>query len=226
MEFLQRNVMEKIDDYVTERIGLEPLMQLAGKRLAEFLTTVSTLDLSKGITLLWGRGPNGGAGLFCLLYLLEEFGYSGKISILPAWDITEKPHGIDFVDNAFATHDLGKKMVHTLPADGVIIDALLDYKLDSSPRDTYSLLITEANLSGLPIVSLDVPSGLNTSTGIFYSSYIRANFVLSLDVPKYGLENSDVNIFVADLGFLDSDYSRFGIEYKRPFGDDKSIISL
>jgi len=213
MLYLKRHLMEQIDQHAIERITLERMMPLAGRRLAEFLRN----KMDGGVTLLMGRGPNGGGGLFAISYLLEHK-YEGKISIVPAWDIKEN-HGIDFVDKKLKTMKIYVK--DSIPNDGILIDALLGYRLNSPPRGKYLKLIDEANKSKLPIVSLDVPSGLNTETGEFYE-HMHASYILSLDVAKHGLQTSK-SLYVADLGFEKEDYLKFGVDYQRPFTENNIV---
>jgi len=217
MLYLKRSVMERIDRHATERVSLERMVPLAGRRLAEFISKRRSLEFEKGITLLMGRGPNGGGGLFALSCLLEKAGSKARASIMPAWNFKESPHSICFVNQKLKAIMADKRVENRMLGEGIVIDALLGYKLSSPPKRKYRRLISIANNSGLPVVSLDVASGLNTETGKFYDSRIKASCVLCLDVAKHGLRQISGIVYVADLGFEQSDYERFGIRYPRPF---------
>ena len=226
MIYLKNSIMTKVDDFATDRIKIENLIPLAGQRIAEFIVNKSELDLSSGITLLLGRGPNGGDGIFALAYLLDHYDYKGSISIFPGWNINEKTHGLEFVDKKFKEMSSNYQVVEIIPTKGIILDGLLGYKLNREPNEEYAKIIEEANKSGLPIVSIDLPSGLETESGTFYKSHINPNLIISLDVCKFGLEQFSKILYVADLGFESKDYEHFGVKYNRPFTKDKKIVKV
>jgi len=68
-----------------------------------------------------------------------------------------------------------------------IVDALLGTGASGPPREPYASLIREACASGLPIVSVDLPSGLNADTGEVADPCIRATVTVALGLMKRGL---------------------------------------
>ena len=74
-----------------------------------------------------------------------------------------------------------------LPPTDLVIDAILGYDVQGEPQGKARALIRLANSSIAPILSLDAPSGLDTTTGQLYTPHIRAAATLTLALPKIGL---------------------------------------
>ncbi|MDZ7543587.1 NAD(P)H-hydrate epimerase, partial [Clostridium perfringens] len=68
-----------------------------------------------------------------------------------------------------------------------IIDCLLGTGTKGEPREPFAALIHEMNSSGLPIVSADIPSGLNADTGEMPGACVRASLTVALSQYKRGL---------------------------------------
>jgi NAD(P)H-hydrate epimerase len=64
-------------------------------------------------------------------------------------------------------------------------------------------LIGWANETGAPILALDVPSGLETTSGTVYDPAIRATATMTLALPKLGLEAPDAEAHVGELYLAD-----------------------
>ncbi len=77
------------------------------------------------------------------------------------------------------------RLTPTLPAAGLIVDAL-GYSLAGAPRPPISLLIRAANISGISILALDIPSGLDGDRGTPQDPCIAATSALTLALPKAG----------------------------------------
>ena len=70
---------------------------------------------------------------------------------------------------------------------GVIVDGLLGTGLQGPPRSEYAWWIEQINCSGLPVFSLDVPSGVETDSGATPGAAIQATCTLSFITRKIGL---------------------------------------
>jgi len=81
----------------------------------------------------------------------------------------------------------------------LIIDGLIGYSLSGSPRGAVANLIKWANHHIAPILSLDVPSGINTMTGKACNPAIRAHATMTLAVPKMGLGSSELRSYTGEL---------------------------
>lgn len=89
-------------------------------------------------------------------------------------------------------------------------------------------LIQRANRSGSPILSLDTPSGVDTSTGQAYQPHIRAEATLTLALPKIGLLKENAadavgKLFLADISVPPELYQELGIEVGPIFAESEII---
>ncbi len=71
--------------------------------------------------------------------------------------------------------------------EGVIVDALLGTGLDSNVREPFAAAIQRINLSELPVLAVDIPSGLCSNTGAERGVAVHADAVISFIALKQGL---------------------------------------
>ena len=84
----------------------------------------------------------------------------------------------------------------------------------------FAELIHWANSTGASIISLDVPSGLDSTTGATPGEFIRPSWTMTLALPKSGLARAEVGeLILADIGIPEETYRRIGAPYVSPFGN-------
>jgi NAD(P)H-hydrate epimerase len=66
-----------------------------------------------------------------------------------------------------------------------------------------AMIIKDANASGRPILALDLPSGINATTGEAYVPCIKATATLTLALPKTGFLAPGASQYVGDLYLAD-----------------------
>jgi ADP-dependent NAD(P)H-hydrate dehydratase / NAD(P)H-hydrate epimerase len=110
------------------------------------------------VTVVCGGGNNGGDGRVC----------ARRLS-----DAGREVHVVEGVG------DLGEP--------DVIVDALLGIGLTDAPREDAARMIELMNASGRPIVAVDVPSGVNASTGEIAGAAVTATATITFGAPKVGL---------------------------------------
>jgi NAD(P)H-hydrate epimerase len=103
-----------------------------------------------------------------------------------------------------------------LPSAELLIDALVGYSLRGAPRGRVAELIRAANASRVPIIALDLPSGLDPDSGEPRDPTIRATSTLTLALPKAGLLAPHArewvgDLYLADISVPDAAYRRLGI---------------
>jgi NAD(P)H-hydrate epimerase len=69
----------------------------------------------------------------------------------------------------------------------VIVDALLGTGMKGAPRAETAALIERINAAGVPVVAVDIPSGVNASTGEVEGAAVRADVTVTMHGPKVGL---------------------------------------
>jgi len=107
----------------------------------------------------------------------------------------------------------------------LILDALIGYSLTGPPRGIAAELIGWANRSA-PILSLDVPSCLDATTGEAPDEVARARWTMTLALPKTGLLDERAGeLVLADIGIPEGVYRRAAIPYRTPF-DRRTRVPL
>jgi len=87
----------------------------------------------------------------------------------------------------------------------IVIDALLGTGLKGAPREETSPLIEQINSAGVPVVAVDIPSGVNASTGEVAGAVVQADLTVTMHGLKVGLSVApgrfhSGEIAVADIG--------------------------
>ncbi len=105
----------------------------------------------------------------------------------------------------------GSRDLSALGTPDLIIDGIIGYGLKGPPRMTAVEMIRWANKEKAPILALDVPSGIDASTGRVFEPAIKARATMTLALPKVGLRQKDAaelvgELYLADIGVPPSLY--------------------
>ena len=160
------------------------LMKRAGRAAFELL--VERFPAAEQISIYCGAGKNGGDG-YVLAALAAQRLLPVQIIQLTA---PEKLTGEARQAYEFALQE-GVPMTPfaqaVAPVTGVIVDALLGIGLRGAPSDEFAQAIEQINHSRLPVLALDIPSGLNADTGAVAGAAVQASLTLSFIALKRGL---------------------------------------
>ncbi|MCZ7574033.1 MAG: NAD(P)H-hydrate epimerase [Ardenticatenaceae bacterium] len=229
--------MREVDRLMVEEYGvtLLQMMENAGRGLAELTRRrLGGSAADRRIVVLAGKGNNGGGGLAAARHLHNWGALLQVVLASPREEMTAvASHQLDALDAAGVMIwgyglDSGAEMVVRWDEAAVILDALLGYGLAGDPRGAYADLIRVANASRGPVISLDVPSGLDGTDGTIYSPTVDATATLTLALPKTGLiEGRPVvgDLYLADIGVPPALYSRMGLAVDSIFAND-TIVPL
>ncbi len=220
--YLTTDQMIEVDRAMMEdyRIDLVRMMENAGRNLAHLARDRFLGGDPRGhrIVVLAGTGGNGGGALVAARRLHN---YGAIVSVF-----VTKPDD-EFTPVPGQQLDLLRRMGLTIgSADGVesvgtldaILDGVIGYSLQGAPRGEAGTLIRWANEQAAPVLSLDAPSGVDTTTGTVYDPAIRATVTMTLALPKEGLRAPGVEdhvgeLYLADISVPPALYNRFlGIE--------------
>lgn len=214
-----------IEEYTIELIQM---MENAGRNLAE----LARRDLGgqvagNSIACLCGAGNNGGGGLVAARHLHN---WGAEVSLVLAFEVSRLKEIPSHQWNILTQMGLENNVNPDLSEADLIIDALIGYGLRGDPREPVAGLIEKANDSGTPILALDAPSGLDSTTGVPGNPCIKAKSTLTLALPKTGLMTSEVEDYVGELYLADISvpgelYRQMGIEVPNLFAED-SILKI
>ena len=220
LEFLTTEQMIEVDRLMTDvlKIELMQMMENAGRNLARLAIKRFLNDPeSKKVVVMAGTGGNGGGALVaarrlhqwgadvCVLTTKPDDKYSGvpghQLAILRRLDVKIDHSSLP---SESESHDL-------------ILDGVIGYSLNGDPRGRAADLISWANSSASPILALDVPSGLDSTTGKPRTAAVDAVATMTLAMPKAGLKSTQAKsivgeLFVADIGVPDWVYREIGFQ--------------
>jgi NAD(P)H-hydrate epimerase len=219
--------MREIDRVAVEETGpnLLQMMENAGRSLTD--TAIEMLGArSQGsrILVLAGKGGNAGAGI-CAARHLANRGTHVALCMAEPLALSETAKWQYRVFSATPGRTVSAAQVGAESFD-LIIDSLIGYSLAGAPSGIYAELIDWANAAGARLLALDIPSGLDSTTGRADCASIRADVTMTLALPKTGLASGKVgNQLLADIGIPVETYRRLNLPYVNPFGS-RNVVTL
>lgn len=229
--------MREVDRLMVEKFGIQlfQMMENAGRNLALLAGRLLASDddeddlLDRPIVVLAGPGNNGGGGLVAARHLLN---WGAWVQIVLTHPPGELPPGVmksqlSILQQMHAPLAWAEEGWELPPAD-LVIDALIGYGLSGMPRGRAADLIHLANSSVAPILSLDAPSGLDTTSGALYDPHISAAATMTLALPKLGLLHQRARaacgrLFLADISVPSTLYEQLGLDVPPLFAADTVI---
>lgn len=203
---LNSHQVKQIDALAQERFGIsiDWLMEAAGWQVARFCP--------KGTAVVCGVGNNAGDGLAAARHLHRWGKLAGVFCLDPMRlrDAAER--------EMKALRRIGIKVSSDLRLDGAeaVVDAIFGTGLSRRPEGAFATWIESINSSGLPVISVDVPSGLDADSGAAYAPTVQARSTVTLGLPKPGLLAGDGprlagEVWVADIGVPFEAYAAIGL---------------
>ena len=202
-------------------ISLDELMENAGLAVAEAVNSGFDGDgggiYGKRIVILIGPRDNGADG-FVTGRHLADWGAS-VTAVLCAQRKSPDPKRELAEDAGVSVEDAlsdegGESLYQKLETTDVLIDAVLGIGVSRPITEPLSSLLFGVIESGVPIVALDLPTGLNSDTGEFDIAGLPADQTLQLGYPKLGPALSGDSYVTGEVEVLD-----IGI----PFGFDSQV---
>ena len=189
--------MREIDKRAAEEFGIPSieLMENAGRRVAE----AAKRFVVHAVVVVCGTGNNGGDGLVAARYL-SEWGFKVEIVLLKSAEFLKGDTLINFnltgnlniITSYYSSHTSFDKF-------DLIIDALLGTGIKGDVKSACRAAIDAINNSGKRVLSVDIPSGLDTDTGEVLSVAVKADETVTMALPKTGLLKPEAASFVGKL---------------------------
>lgn len=215
--------MREVDRLATQDATLDLLqmMENAGRALATIVRDYSPPDGEgdagggptggSAILIMAGKGNNGGGALAAARHL-RNWGYDPQV-VLSAppnslGDAAAHQHHTlhkDGLRSLWAgSREFDEQFPQLLHEAAIVIDGLIGYNLDAALRGDTAVMV-EAILDRAPpvVVSLDVPTGIDATSGEIRSAGVVATSTLTLALPKTGLLQGDATAAVGDLLLAD-----------------------
>ena len=212
--------MRDVDRVAVEEFGLSLLqmMEQAGRGLAR---ETLALHQDESVVVLAGAGGNGGGGLACARHLANR--------ALPVTVVLDRqPSDLEGV--VASQHELLERMevpirtdVSAVGAPALVIDALVGYGLEGPLRGSSQKLVQWVESTEAEVLSLDVPSGIDATTGHAYGDAIQPERTFTLALPKTGVTEIAGDLVLGDISVPAAVYETLEIPYTPPFGHEFSV---
>jgi NAD(P)H-hydrate epimerase len=183
------------------------LMERAGGATADSI--VRHYPDARSVSVWCGAGSNGGDGLV-VARKLHEAGRGVEIRLT----VPENRLKGDAAENLARAQQAGLPFTDDGGAGDIVVDALFGTGFSGKPRREAARVIEELNGVAAPVVSVDVPSGIDASTGEVAGPTIEAERTVTFHAPKVGLAVAPGRfhagaVEVADIG-LKASQTRHG----------------
>jgi NAD(P)H-hydrate epimerase len=212
--------MHEVDRIALHETGptLFQMMENAGRTVAQIaLDVLKWQGQSAKVLVLVGSGGNGGSGLCAARHLANR-----SLNVDVCYADPEKLNESTAYQRKILNSTPAKEIASVALAGktyDLVVDALIGKSLNTAPTGELAKLIKWANESKAPILSLDVPSGLDATTGETPGEYIRPRWTVTFALPKSGLSPDKTGtLYLADLGIPPKVYEQIGVRYTNPFG--------
>ena len=204
--------VRELDRIAIEEYGIPGLVLMKRAGRAALQALLERWPDPDGITVFCGAGNNGGDGYIVAALALQQ-GIPARVIQLAADDRLTGDAGRAL---AFARSEqvlMAHWSVAEVPQSGVVVDALLGTGIQGAVRPDFAEAIAAINHSGLPVVAVDIPSGLCADRGSSLGACVRADLTVTFIGVKQGLRTGQGpavtgELVFDDLGVPDTLYAR------------------
>ncbi len=196
MKIATGDIMRRIDRKAVSELGIksEVLMENAGRAVADFISGKYSAGKLPRVLVLCGKGNNGGDGLVVARLLTKKKCFveavmfarkeeaDGDVKLNLAKCLKERVK----VRHITLSKDF-ESLKEELSSCDVIVDALLGTGFRGAVSGFLSNVIDFVNSLPCLVVSVDLPSGLNASSGQSAGACVIADYTVTFGLNKIGL---------------------------------------
>ncbi len=212
MKYVTSQQMMEIDKQTIEKFGIPSivLMENAGRSAAEVSISMLKNSNNKKATCICGKGNNAGDGFVCARHLVNK-GIDAEIFLIGDSFKLKPDAKLNFnilekmkVKIKVLKNDRDFKFLkEELKKSQLIIDAIFGIGLSGEVKPPYSIAIDLINQSKKFVLAIDVPSGLDATTGKSLGACIMAKKTVTFGLPKAGFTKNDGPLSVGELDVVD-----------------------
>jgi hydroxyethylthiazole kinase-like uncharacterized protein yjeF len=189
--------MRWCDETTIRKYGLPGLllMENAGRGVADVaLRQFGPLD-GKNVLIFCGKGNNGGDGFVVARHLLTSRAIVTVVLLASAQQLEgDAKTNYQILDRLQRTgaHSLGIRLfsrahLTKLPKPDLIIDAIFGTGFSGVVRQPYASAIEWVSKQGAPVLAVDIPSGVDGTTGVVANVAVKASHTVTFGLLKTGL---------------------------------------
>ncbi len=214
MRILNADQMREADRRTIQDIGIASLvlMENAGRQVVAAIESLYSDLAERQIAIVCGKGNNGGDG-FVVARTLQQRGFDVSVFLIGTVNEVKGDARI----NLEILGRIGQTLVEVadetawelhgaeIAGHDLIIDAMFGTGLSAPLTGFYETVVADLNEAGVPIVSIDIPSGMSADTSDLIGDAIEATVTVTLGAPKLPLvlppaEMKCGEVVIADIG--------------------------
>jgi ADP-dependent NAD(P)H-hydrate dehydratase / NAD(P)H-hydrate epimerase len=192
MKALTAHQIQRLDRLAIEREGIPALvlMESAGAAVArEILRDFPGKKLS--VCVFCGTGNNGGDG-FVIARRLRDAGVRVKVFLAGRRKDLKPDAAVNYAvltqsrQDVWEITSVDRRVAQAVKSADVLVDALFGVGLNRALGASFCDVISAMNASGKPILAVDIPSGLDATTGKMWGVTVRAYQTVTFTFSKRG----------------------------------------
>lgn len=195
MRLVTASEMKEMDRLTIQEMGIPGMVLMENAARGAVRVFLEHFRPSPGarITILCGKGNNGGDGYVMARYLHNR-GLNVIVIVLGESDrISGDAHtNLEIIKNInleiieAVNIERWASVSKLLDDSDYIIDGILGTGLDSDVRDYYGQVLNDINESGKAVMAIDIPSGINADNGQIMGTALKADLTVTFGFPKTG----------------------------------------
>ena len=189
--------MRWCDEVTIHKHGVPSLMLMenAGRGVAETAVEVCGPPESKRILVFCGKGNNGGDGFVAARHLLNAGASVTIVLLTPARSLQgDARSNYDILARlkqpaagSLSIKPFSRPLLKSLQKQDLIIDAIFGTGFSGSVREPFVSAIDWINRQQVPVLSVDIPSGVDGTTGVVVNVAVKASCTTTFGLVKTGL---------------------------------------
>jgi hydroxyethylthiazole kinase-like uncharacterized protein yjeF len=213
---MTRDEVRAFDAWAIQTIGIPGvvLMENAGRSCAELVVDKLKSAAEPKVCIFCGTGNNGGDGYVIARHLINhgikvtvaicgdrnKIKGDAKVNLNILERMGQSVEGLDITDS-----DISERVKHFIAGAGIIVDGIFGTGLKGQLSEQYIRLIESINTCNIPVMAVDIPSGLDCDSGEALGAAIRAAWTITFVAVKKGFVSENAaqytgEIFVASIG--------------------------
>lgn len=202
-------------------VSVLQLMELAGFQIARCAWQMLS-NKPGNVTAIVGKGNNGGDTLVAVRHLVTWDCAVTALLLTPRVQLDPllRAHAEAAESSGAWVYNAQAGIGDALAGADLVLDGILGTGLRSAPRDTAADAIRDINASGRRVLAVDIPSGLDATTGEAFDPCVHATATCTLAAVKAGLWEARAvgsvgAVWVADIGMPRHAWVALGMEAPR-----------
>jgi YjeF C-terminal domain protein len=206
---LTSSEMKKVDTETIERIGIPGIVLMERAALSVASLIMENEPVTKTVQVIAGVGNNGADGL-AICRMLHLKGYNTCTCVIG--DINKATK--DFKTQLRINENLGISIVEDFADCDIFVDAILGVGLSREVEGKYKDAVEYINNQRAKVYAVDIPSGIDGSTGEVLGVAIKADYTVTFGFHKVGTvlyPGADYcgKVIVSDIGYESWENSDF-----------------